>query len=159
MNKLKKDFLIACIDNLDYWYSFKGITERDKMEGLLFSTLVIIDGEGGSFPACALKPIDENGNEGEDIAGDLHNHIQKLLNKTKISKSKKINADYEVARFISTQGKEAAIKYYQYILDNNDFSKNTGAKTLNEYKINMAKNMTDEDVKEAMKNYEKYLEE
>jgi hypothetical protein len=47
-------------------------TERGRMELLVFSILVTIDGEGGDgdIGPYSLRPQDANGNEGADLASD-----------------------------------------------------------------------------------------
>jgi hypothetical protein len=49
-------------------------TERGRMELLVFSILVTIDGEGGEIGPYSLRPQDDDGNEGGDLAsdGDMH---------------------------------------------------------------------------------------
>jgi hypothetical protein len=59
-------------DLIDYWHDLPNKTPRERMEGIVFSLLVTLDGESGGMPAYLVKPLDEDGKEGEDIAGSLH---------------------------------------------------------------------------------------
>lgn len=40
----------------------------EKMDGLVFSILCIIDGNVGSHPPCELRPVDENEKPSADLA-------------------------------------------------------------------------------------------
>ncbi len=55
----------------DYWER-QEISDKEKLEGLTFSMLVMLDGGSGDMPGFAVRPIGENGDEGKDIAGSLH---------------------------------------------------------------------------------------
>jgi hypothetical protein len=68
----RDEFVEQIGDILDYWHDLPGKTVRERMEGAVFSILVILDGENGTLPPYVVRPLDENGNEGEDIAGCLH---------------------------------------------------------------------------------------
>jgi hypothetical protein len=50
-------------------------TVREKLETLAFCILVMVDGEDIETGPYSMRPIDEEGNEGEDIAGNLHNEF------------------------------------------------------------------------------------
>jgi hypothetical protein len=77
----------------------------------------------------------------------------------KIHPNKKISADYDVATFVKREGRDKAIKYYQYILDNNDFTNNSSTGKLTQYKLDLAKNIKDEDIEKAIKKYDDYVNE
>jgi hypothetical protein len=87
--EIRKMFLDVCRQNVRYWTNLVKKGERtyeDAIEGVLFSTLIIFDGESGSLPAFDLtacphsddkayyKKIGENYfPEGINIAdGSLH---------------------------------------------------------------------------------------
>lgn len=61
------------------------ISEEKKLEMVAFGVLVMIDGENPFCGPYALKPLDEDGNEGEDIAGDLHNNFYSIKDKLKMT--------------------------------------------------------------------------
>jgi hypothetical protein len=70
--RLKNEFVEQVYNIIDYWHDLPGKTILERIEGAIFSTLVIFDGESGGLPPFAVRPIDEDGNEGADIAGYLH---------------------------------------------------------------------------------------
>jgi hypothetical protein len=70
--KLRNDFIEQVYDSLCYWYDLPGKTLWERMNGAIFSVLVILDGECAGMPPFAVRPLDEDGREGEDIAGNLH---------------------------------------------------------------------------------------
>ena len=72
LEKSRNEFIEAVCHFIDLWYGLPEKTLREKMEGLVFSILVALDGESGGVPPYAVRPLDEDGNEGEDIAGCLH---------------------------------------------------------------------------------------
>jgi hypothetical protein len=69
--KLQDEFIDMVVDTIDCWYELPEKTLRERLEGLAFSILVAFDGDG-STPPYAIRPLDEDGDEGEDIAGYLH---------------------------------------------------------------------------------------
>ncbi len=72
--KYEGEFIEHVKGLIDYWLTVEGKSEREKMQGVIFSTLVAIDGEDASIGPYILKPvIDDKGAEGPDIGGDLHN--------------------------------------------------------------------------------------
>jgi hypothetical protein len=70
--KLQDKFIDMVVDTIDYWCELPKKTLRERMEGFAFSILVTLDGESGDMPPYAVRPLDEDGDEGEDIAGCLH---------------------------------------------------------------------------------------
>jgi hypothetical protein len=70
--KLQSEFVEQVYSIIDYWHNLPGKTILERIEGAMFSTLVIFDGESGDLPPFAVRPVDEDGNEGYDIAGYLH---------------------------------------------------------------------------------------
>jgi hypothetical protein len=71
LDEVRDEFIDAVCHSIDYWIELPSKTLRERMEGAVFSILVNIDGEGG-IPPFAMRLIDEKGNEGDDIAGYLH---------------------------------------------------------------------------------------
>lgn len=53
-------------------------TEKEKLEMLAFGILVTIDGESLADGPYSLRPINNKGKEGKDIAGNLHNLFYKI---------------------------------------------------------------------------------
>lgn len=54
-------------------------TAREKLSGLVFSILVIMDGESGQLPGFELKPVkNDDGWPRKDIAGCLHDQWHKF---------------------------------------------------------------------------------
>jgi hypothetical protein len=76
--KVKNEFLKAIHSNIDYWESLPDKTTRERIEGIAFSILVILDGESIRMPPFAVRPLDENGNEGISISGELHDSFFKI---------------------------------------------------------------------------------
>lgn len=70
-DELRQDFVDQIKVYVRYWDKLPDKTSSEKLEGLAFSILVMLDGES-SLPPFAVKPIDENGKEGDDIGGALH---------------------------------------------------------------------------------------
>lgn len=68
----EEDFLNHLKSMLHYWENLENKTLRERMEGVVFSVLVAIDGEASDTGPYSLRAVDENGNEGDDIAGGLH---------------------------------------------------------------------------------------
>ncbi len=79
-------FLKKLADMRDYWMNLPDKTLKERMDGLIFSMLVIFDGEDGELPAIDLKPSAHPSDKsyhqerGENwwrnnlnIAGNLHN--------------------------------------------------------------------------------------
>ena len=78
-----EDFLNHIRGLIDYWENdVEGKTIKERLEGLAFSILVVIDGESMQ-PPCVLRPLvsSPNGDEwldiGHDISGNLHNLFYK----------------------------------------------------------------------------------
>ena len=74
----EKIFLTEIWNSIDEIDNMKDESSRRKLELLAFSILVMLDGEKAFFPPFAVRPIDEKGKEGEDIAGSLHNNFHKM---------------------------------------------------------------------------------
>ena len=55
-----------------FWAVLPGKTQREIAEGVAFSILVALDGEAVACGPYAVRSIDEQGKEGENIAGTLH---------------------------------------------------------------------------------------
>lgn len=62
--------------SLDHWLDEpRATTSREKMEGLVFSVLVALDGEAGDLQGFAVVPFADDGETllaGCDIAGSMH---------------------------------------------------------------------------------------
>lgn len=74
----KIDFIDHARFVIDYWAKQPGLTEQQRLEGVVFSILVAIDGEAVDIGPYMLKPTKEGGKWGPDIGGDLHNLFYKL---------------------------------------------------------------------------------
>lgn len=61
-----------------YWASLEGKTDYEKCDGVAFSILTLLDGYSGGMPPYEVRPLDEEGNAGEDIAGSLHEQYSSL---------------------------------------------------------------------------------
>lgn len=57
---------------VEYWSNLSDKTDLEKCDGVVFSILTLLDGYSGGMPAYEVKPLDEAGQAGEDIAGSLH---------------------------------------------------------------------------------------
>lgn len=55
MDEIRQEFLEQVWTTIDYWHNLPDKTCRDRMEGLAFSLLVILDG-GTSLPAFIVAP-------------------------------------------------------------------------------------------------------
>ncbi len=85
-------FLTTIIEYVEDWGEHSEKTTREKLSGLAFSILAIIDGEAGDLPAFVLAPDQTTGDkayrhkrgqnwypEGQcDIAGSLHDEFARL---------------------------------------------------------------------------------
>ena len=91
-----RDIILKTIANyVDYWDNVtRRQTSREKLEGLAFSIMVILDGGAGMLPGFIVRPNpcesdkDWNIKHGQnywdsetDIAGCLHEHIHEFLKK------------------------------------------------------------------------------
>jgi hypothetical protein len=87
-DEIRDQFLDQCRAYVTYWHDLPGKTKREAMEGLVFSLLVILDGETG-LPGFVVAPAPHESDEayhkqegtnwypaaptgGVDIAGCLH---------------------------------------------------------------------------------------
>ena len=90
--EIQEQFLESIRNLVDYWeMESRAKTSREKLEGLAFSVLTLLDGEHGDMPAFEVKAIgteedikyfkenDENYYpvDSEDIAGALHEGFYK----------------------------------------------------------------------------------
>lgn len=66
--------LLAHLRHLaQYWATQSHETTLGKVEGAIFSTLVALDGEAGALlNGYSVRRRREDGSEGEDISGSLH---------------------------------------------------------------------------------------
>jgi len=53
--EIQKEFYNQCFSTLDYWLEVDR-TERDKMEGFLFSIFSMLDGCSGALPGWIVAP-------------------------------------------------------------------------------------------------------
>lgn len=83
----RKVFLDHASSLVEYWHDLEDKSVREKLEGLLFSILVSIDGEACATPAYSLIPhvtVDNDKDDGtwehseEDIAGCLHDEYCRM---------------------------------------------------------------------------------
>jgi hypothetical protein len=72
IKKIQSKFVKQIYEAIDYWHDLPEKTIRERIEGAIFSTLVMLDGGNPCMPPFAVRPIDEDGREGKDIAGYLH---------------------------------------------------------------------------------------
>ncbi|MCM3783688.1 hypothetical protein M3231_11955 [Neobacillus mesonae] len=63
---------------VEYWSKLPDKSDIEKCEGVAFSILTLLDGYSGGMPAFEVKPLDEKGIAGEDIAGSLHEQYSAL---------------------------------------------------------------------------------
>ena len=84
MSKAKKDkvveaerkkFLSYVREMAKYWAEQKDMAPLEVAMGTAFSILVALDGEACGCGPYSVKPIDTEGKEGKDIAGNLHHNI------------------------------------------------------------------------------------
>ena len=54
--EMRERFLNYTRAIVDYWEREGGLSERDRMEGLVFSMLIMLDGEAVGIPAFNLVP-------------------------------------------------------------------------------------------------------
>ena len=80
MKKKDRDLFLNHIKEIaKYWASLSGTKEPIEIaEGTAFSILVAIDGEAAFCGPYALRPIDDKGHEGDDIAGALHEQFSQM---------------------------------------------------------------------------------
>jgi hypothetical protein len=55
-----------------YWAELPNKTPLEVAEGTAFSIFVALDGEASGCGPYAVRPLNEDGEEGKDIAGSLH---------------------------------------------------------------------------------------
>lgn len=86
--EVREEFLDAIRARVMRWDGVAGKSQRERLEGLAFSILVILDGEAGDMPGFSVVPsphaddakyLSENGDNWfpstGDIAGDLHHEL------------------------------------------------------------------------------------
>lgn len=78
--QMRDEFLRGVVHNVNYWLrESRAPTAQEKLEGLAFSMLVMLDG-GSSTPGCQVIPnCDEDGWSRQDIGGGLHEHFHRVL--------------------------------------------------------------------------------
>jgi hypothetical protein len=67
-----KGFLKHVAQTARYWAELPNRTPLEVAEGVAFSILVALDGEALACGPYAVRPINQRGKEGRDIAGSLH---------------------------------------------------------------------------------------
>jgi hypothetical protein len=86
--EVQKNFLKMVKSYVEYWRDLPGKTTKERLHGLAFGILAILDGEVADLPGFSVKPAphpdDEayckehgenwypRGDKAPDIAGDLH---------------------------------------------------------------------------------------
>ena len=73
--KVRDQFIKTIWGYIDTIDNSEEKSPKRKMELLAFSILAMIDGEGVGVPPFEMRPINEKGKTGPDIAGDLHNNF------------------------------------------------------------------------------------
>ncbi|MBD7967739.1 hypothetical protein [Paenibacillus gallinarum] len=63
---------------VEYWANLSDKTDLEKCDGVAFSILTLLDGYSGGMSPFEVKPLDEEGIAGEDIAGSLHEQYAAL---------------------------------------------------------------------------------
>lgn len=92
--EVEKQFLTTVANYVEYWATLPNKTDREKVEGLAFSMLVILDGGSATLPGFAVTPTPHESDKdyhierGEnyfptdvDIAGSLHEVIHRYFKK------------------------------------------------------------------------------
>jgi hypothetical protein len=87
-DEAKDKFLTRVSGYVDYWATLPGKTQRERLEGLAFSLMAILDGGASDLPGFTVKPRPHESDKeyyterGEnyfskttDIAGSLHESI------------------------------------------------------------------------------------
>ena len=74
--QMRDEYLRAIADAVRYWLAEdRAPTAREKLNGLAFSILVMLDGGSMAVPGCSVVPnCDEGGWNREEVAGGLHEH-------------------------------------------------------------------------------------
>ena len=70
--KEKQEFIESVKHIVEYWSRQSDQTDYEKCDGVAFSILNLLDGNKAFMPAYEVRPLDDEGNAGEDIAGSLH---------------------------------------------------------------------------------------
>lgn len=78
---MKDKFLLSIHNSINQLLEDKRLDEKRRMELLAFSILTKIDGECIECGPFALRSLDEQGKEGEDIAGNLHHELMNMKDK------------------------------------------------------------------------------
>jgi len=74
----KEKFLLSIHNSIINLLEDDRLDERRRMELLAFCILTKIDGEAVDCGPFVLKPLNEQGDEGEDIAGNLHHQLMDM---------------------------------------------------------------------------------
>ena len=96
-DEIRERFLETVRRNIDYWEKEARVeTIRDRIEGAIFSTLVLLDGGNGSIPGFIVAPLPhptdkdyhiDNGkdyypdNNEVEVKGDISGCLHELLYK------------------------------------------------------------------------------
>lgn len=80
-DEMREEFLKALAWRVRYWlYEERAVTPQQKLEGLAFGFLTILDGCCLDLPAFSLIPrTDEDGWAKEDIGGALHEQWHRVM--------------------------------------------------------------------------------
>ena len=100
VEEVRYEFVDRVGNLVDYWSSQEGMSDKDKVEGVAFSILTMLDGCSGSIPGFIVAPLPHEGDteynmkNGEnyypqnhnsnvkcDIAGVLHDTFSARRNK------------------------------------------------------------------------------
>lgn len=68
MNKeeIEQDFICACRSTCVYWHNLENVSEFDKIQGAVFSILVLLDGVSSEFkygPVKMMAHVEDEKNE------------------------------------------------------------------------------------------------
>jgi len=103
-DEVRNQFLQMVWNEIDYWKKQK-VSEQEKMEGVVFSILVMIDGDSATLPPFILAPcphqgdrnfLEEEGmnwypqNDNEQINGDIGGELHDMFHTIKNEREVKI---------------------------------------------------------------------
>lgn len=79
--QMRDEYLRAVVARIDYWLAEdRAVTPQEKLDGLAFTLLSLLDGSGLDVPGCQVVPrCDEEGWSRRDIGGSLHEHFHRVL--------------------------------------------------------------------------------
>lgn len=66
--EVREALLMSVWQDVDYWDTVDGSTQRERLQGLAFSILATLDGCSVGIPEFSIVPMDGT----ENIGGSLH---------------------------------------------------------------------------------------